>query len=396
MLIIKKNIFVGISLLFASSLLCFFVVEFALRVFNYQTKVLGDWWLPSQDLRIKKQAYYDLNPTRIYSINPRLSLKDESASDEFGFRFNPNHKKLSNKPYVILAFGDSFTFGHGVAYNQTYPYYLENILKKKYNKNIIVHNAGIPGYSPDQTFIYIKENIHKLNPDLIIWNIDISDIIESNQLCLFKKQGNSYQQLPAHLNIIYSQGFILKYAPSIIRNSRLLNLFLSAPTLIAKKRWYTIGCTISDKNMDLVKKGFSQKMNYFFSEIKEMNTNILITLTPLQFYFDRSINNNHYIFQDYKLLIDTIHNSGFPFVNSNAEIAKSASVELYAYRNSSKNWAKLPKNIKVAGEKTVNLSDVFFLEETEFNYGRRHLNSDGNYAFAQAIAAKITIPYDRK
>lgn len=75
---------------------------------------------------------------------------------------NEYYKKNPNK-LRILVIGDSFTFGEGVSDNETYSYYLQQMLP-----GTEVINFGIHGYGHDQMLIYLKEEGIKYNPDIVI------------------------------------------------------------------------------------------------------------------------------------------------------------------------------------------------------------------------------------
>src|SRR3989344_9377246 len=65
---------------------------------------------------------------------------------EFSLEKEPKTKR-------ILVLGDSFTFGHGVSDQNTYPFLLEQELRKKL-QNIEVINAGYAdGFSPDSYYV---------------------------------------------------------------------------------------------------------------------------------------------------------------------------------------------------------------------------------------------------
>ncbi len=61
------------------------------------------------------------------------------STNEFGFRNMQNKHHLSKKN--IITIGCSFTFGIGVNDNETYPFFLQNLLP-----NYNVYNAGVAGY----------------------------------------------------------------------------------------------------------------------------------------------------------------------------------------------------------------------------------------------------------
>lgn len=74
----------------------------------------------------------------------------------------------------VLVLGDSFTEGHGVASEATFPKVLEKKLVDS-GKKVEVINAGISSYSPSLEYLYLKNEGLKFNPDLVIVEVDLSD-----------------------------------------------------------------------------------------------------------------------------------------------------------------------------------------------------------------------------
>ena len=71
----------------------------------------------------------------------------------------------------ILIIGDSFTFGDEVSDNETYSYYLQEMIP---NAEII--NFGMHGYGHDQILILLKEEGIKYEPDIIILGFISADM----------------------------------------------------------------------------------------------------------------------------------------------------------------------------------------------------------------------------
>jgi hypothetical protein len=63
----------------------------------------------------------------------------------------------------ILTVGDSFTFGEQVRDDQTWSYYLQNLLPGSE-----VLNFGVHGYGHDQMLLYLREEGIKYHPDIVI------------------------------------------------------------------------------------------------------------------------------------------------------------------------------------------------------------------------------------
>jgi hypothetical protein len=79
--------------------------------------------------------------------------------------------------FRIAVLGDSFTFGVGVASEETASAVLEKLLNAQAgsSKTYQVYNFGVNSYSPILEYIYIKKEIVKYKPDLVILMLDISD-----------------------------------------------------------------------------------------------------------------------------------------------------------------------------------------------------------------------------
>jgi hypothetical protein len=78
------------------------------------------------------------------------------GTSEFSYERTPGKQR-------ILIFGDSFTYGDEVSDEETYSYYLQQLLP---NAEII--NMGVHGYGHDQMLIFLQEEGIKYKPDIVI------------------------------------------------------------------------------------------------------------------------------------------------------------------------------------------------------------------------------------
>ncbi len=92
-----------------------------------------------------------------------------------GCNSQPNVKVLSNDA-VIVAFGDSLTFGHGVDPSESYP----AVLAKMINRKVI--NAGISGEITHDGLKRLPGIIEQYSPQLIIICHGANDIMRQHSM----------------------------------------------------------------------------------------------------------------------------------------------------------------------------------------------------------------------
>ena len=84
--------------------------------------------------------------------------------------------------YRILMLGDSFTMGKGVEDEQTFSVLLENLLNtapgSSCKKKFEVLNGGVDSYAPVLSNIELRRDLAALQPDLVVHNLDVSDLIQ--------------------------------------------------------------------------------------------------------------------------------------------------------------------------------------------------------------------------
>lgn len=87
-----------------------------------------------------------------------------------GTRSNGSHGVALNSHPIVLAVGDSYTFGDEVSDSETWPSWLEQQLQSP------VINGGVVGYGIDQTYLRAKELITRYHPDILIVSFIDDDI----------------------------------------------------------------------------------------------------------------------------------------------------------------------------------------------------------------------------
>jgi len=77
---------------------------------------------------------------------------------------------------IILAFGDSLTYGTGTSRNNAYPAVLERLTERQ------VINAGIPGETSNRGLLRLANLIDQYQPDLVIICHGANDILRKLDL----------------------------------------------------------------------------------------------------------------------------------------------------------------------------------------------------------------------
>jgi hypothetical protein len=84
--------------------------------------------------------------------------------------------------YRILMLGDSFTMGKGVQDDETFPVLVEKALNERVAQckgpSIEVVNGGVDSYAPVLSLIELKRDLRPLTPDMVILNLDLSDLVQ--------------------------------------------------------------------------------------------------------------------------------------------------------------------------------------------------------------------------
>jgi len=119
---------------------------------------------------------HDAHPTRGWI--PKARLDEDNPPCHTNSRGQRGTEEYSNQPdkYVVLAFGDSFTFGAEAADQDTWPALLGSL-----DKRLQVVNLGVNGYGLDQMFIALRETVGEYRPSLVLF-APIADDLQRSML----------------------------------------------------------------------------------------------------------------------------------------------------------------------------------------------------------------------
>ena len=112
----------------------------------------------------------------------------EYAINADGFRDTNKHPVPKPVGTIrVLLLGDSFTFGYGVNYEDTWPVIVERLLEKSGGRRIDLVKAGIEGMDTRSEFVLLQELVPKYDPDVVIVGFLINDLY-SNSLYAIEQE----------------------------------------------------------------------------------------------------------------------------------------------------------------------------------------------------------------
>ena len=233
----------------------------------------------------REKLLYSLAPSSFLSKDYKemdgSNYRSLIETDEWGFSHNGN--KFFNQIFFsekkeneirIFFLGGSTTFGTGASSNDfTFPAHVEKILKSKLlnrkDLRINILNAGVIGYNTYAEFLYLKNYLINLDPDLLIFldgnnDAHISMIHEefkrefhnmsiSNQICKKnfkqcrgaistskKKKSNNLLDFPQKLyllNLLSRSLFVFKQKINkLFEKEEILNSYYHAQAAVAAQK----------------------------------------------------------------------------------------------------------------------------------------------------------------
>jgi lysophospholipase L1-like esterase len=129
--------------------------------------------------RPKSANYLLFEPNPQWVITPRKNISvtvlgNSHHHNSDGFRGN-EFSRVKTKPR-IACIGGSTTYCIGVADNQTWPFYLDQLLQPDYE----VLNFGIPGHSSAEHKKLLPYVLDRYSPDIVIFQMGLNDLRSMN------------------------------------------------------------------------------------------------------------------------------------------------------------------------------------------------------------------------
>jgi len=159
----KKILFFSTTVLFVSSFII--ILDF----------ILSNTLLNSKSCYIYEKYYYELKKNcrgkeKFKKSFPTINIFTDNLGLRVSKKSNPKDIRKKN----ILIFGDSFTYGTGLEYKESYAGLIEKELTD-YN----IYNFSISSYSPSVYLYKLNEAIKlDIKPKKIIIFLDLSDVLD--------------------------------------------------------------------------------------------------------------------------------------------------------------------------------------------------------------------------
>ena len=160
----------------------FFIIFFYLFFFAIGDLIFSNY-IYKKDVNIKYNCYeyknYFFNQETYHDHylekNCKATEKQRTVipykvfTDKDGYRYSG--KKRTFKKNNLLFLGDSFTYGYGVKYENSFP----GIIEKKF-QNFNIYNLGVPGYGIKKHYYNLSEYLKKRKVNKIYITLDMTDI----------------------------------------------------------------------------------------------------------------------------------------------------------------------------------------------------------------------------
>ena len=160
------------------AMVCFLVLEAGVRVAGLAPPLGG------------AAHAYVADPHLPYKPAPGSRLTGRSPTDEFDFDYAHNSRgfrdtehALAKPPgsFRIVAVGDSFTYGDGVTFAQTYVAQLETMLNGRGASHppVEIVKLGIPRYFPESERLLLEHYGLQFSPDLVLVGFVPNDVMDT-------------------------------------------------------------------------------------------------------------------------------------------------------------------------------------------------------------------------
>jgi lysophospholipase L1-like esterase len=113
-----------------------------------------------------------------YALKPGYTNGTRERINSLGFRGEDISLAKPEGVYRIIAAGGSTTFGVYLPWNETYPYYLQEVLRARFGTDAIeVVNAGLTGSTAAESFHRLPTQLLPTDPDMVVVYHAFNDLL---------------------------------------------------------------------------------------------------------------------------------------------------------------------------------------------------------------------------
>ncbi|HYX24145.1 MAG TPA: hypothetical protein VFC23_08340 [Thermoanaerobaculia bacterium] len=151
-----------------SILLTLLAAEAALRILGIGAAGRGSPWFAGGN---HPRFLFQADAAAGYALRPGFHGREIAKEHEFDVPIAVDARGLREQPHpapprpVVLAVGDSMTFGEGVPADRSYSAVLER------ESGVRVENAGVPGYSSRQMVARLRRFLPALRPAVVVMTL---------------------------------------------------------------------------------------------------------------------------------------------------------------------------------------------------------------------------------
>lgn len=224
----------------------------------------------------------------------------EFETNSSGFRTEEFDNGSFDGREVVIILGDSYAFGYGVRYQDSFPSLLQMNLREKYpNKNIRVINLAIPGYNTAQELATLKEVGLKLRPKLVLLAYNLNDITGN-----FGNTGRSPVSLRTALADIKAHFHLLRFVlPRIAALARSLHIKVETTATAEIHEYVTEGPAWKENQSTL---------RELFNVCRQNDCDLGVIVLP----YVVQLTDDHPCIVAYQVVIDFCRSNNVPVVNA--------------------------------------------------------------------------------
>ncbi|QDV49358.1 SGNH/GDSL hydrolase family protein [Gimesia fumaroli] len=166
--------------------------EVALRIVEYRQQVSVS--------NYDEEGFLIPSDVTYHRIRPLQEVSRKHPDTEELIQFQINSMGLRGKEYTIpkpagvfriLCLGGETVLAPEMKDSDTFCVRLENLLQKQTQLKVEVINAGVPDACPLMSYLHLRHSLLGLQPDLILFNFDMSDVADDHALRRYTQIGDS-------------------------------------------------------------------------------------------------------------------------------------------------------------------------------------------------------------